>query len=135
LSVGAIVHYADIVQAVSKGITVDKNLNLYDLQSLTLQLSHLGQKGVDFRVVPALPKEIDAVAYVVALEPDASHLFTRIRDGKPLLGLGKEEPNTPLSEAQVTVRVFDANSGGKAQKAADYLAKSGFIVEPVQPAP
>jgi LCP family protein required for cell wall assembly len=134
LSVGAIFHYTDIIDAVSKGIVVDKNLSLYDLQDLTLQLSHLGQKGVDFRVVPAIPTEIDGVAYVEALEPDAAHLFTKIREGKPLGTLGKEEPNTPLSEAQVTVRVLDADSNGKAQKAADWLARSGFIVQPVEPA-
>lgn len=135
LSAGSIFHYADIVRAVGEDIVVDKGLNLYDLQDLTMRLSELGQKSVIFRVVPATPQEIDGVAYVVALQPDTRKLLERIREGKDIGALGKEEPNTPLSPATVEVRVLDDRSNGKAEEVAWYLKRSGFIVDPVEPAP
>jgi LCP family protein required for cell wall assembly len=135
LSVGAVTHLSALVDAVKHNLTYDKNLNLYSLQDLTIKLAQLGQKGVDFRVVPAVPVDIDGVSYVELVEPDASQLFERIRDGKRLLGYGREAPGTQISPANVTVRVFDANSGGQAAAVQAYLAQAGFNVGPVLPAP
>jgi LytR cell envelope-related transcriptional attenuator len=42
---------------------------------------------------------------------------------------------TTLSPAEISVRVYDASSNGKAQQVADYLQRAGFLVEPVETAP
>jgi LCP family protein required for cell wall assembly len=135
LSVGAVTHLTALIDAVKNNLIIDKNLNLYSLQDLTIKLAQLGQNGVDFRVVPAVPIDIDGVSYVELLEPNASQLFERIRDGKKLGSLGREAPGTPVSTANISIRVWDANSGGQAAAVAAYLAQAGFNVGPVLPAP
>jgi hypothetical protein len=134
MSAGAILHYPQIVKAISKDIVVDKRLNLYDLQDLTARLSKLGQRGVAFRVVPSRPKVIDGIDYVVATE-SAQELFRRIKGGERLGIIGMAQYLTSLSPAEVNVRVLDAQSNGKAQAVADYLQRAGFLVEPVEEAP
>jgi hypothetical protein len=43
--------------------------------------------------------------------------------------------STPLSPANVIVRVLDAHSGGKAAGIASFLQRAGFVVLPVEAAP
>ena len=86
-------------------------------------------------MVPATPVTIGGVDYVELVQPQASQLFQRIRQGRDLGNLGKEAPGTPLSPANIVVRVLDANSGGKAQAVASFLQRAGFVVLPVLPAP
>jgi LCP family protein required for cell wall assembly len=135
MSAGAILHYPEIVKAVSKDLVVDKRLNLYDLQDLTTRLSRLGQKSVIFRVVPALPTVIDGVDYVEAT-PGAEVLFDRVRTGaKDLSIYGRAQYLTDLSPAEISVRIYDSSSNGKAQQVAAYLQKAGFVVGPVESPP
>jgi LCP family protein required for cell wall assembly len=135
LSIGSVTHLPDLIDAVKDNLVIDKNLNLYSLQDLTIKLAELGQHGVDFRVVPAVPETIGDVAYVTLLQPNASDLFRKIREGKKLGSLGRESPGTPISPANVAIRIFDADSGGQAQEVAAYLSKAGFDVGPVLSAP
>jgi hypothetical protein len=125
------------VEAASKNLTTDAGLNLYDLQDLTRALASLGQKSVDFRVVPARPIEIDGLSYVEMITgpTGAEVLFRRIREGQGLGSIGREAPSTPISPANIEVHVLDANSGGAAERVADYLERAGFIVDTVEPAP
>src|SRR6266508_89952 len=78
LSLGAIFEYPAIVRAISDNLQIDKGLNLYSLQDLTRRLAELGQKSVEFRVVPATPTVINGISYVELKEPAASQLFDRI---------------------------------------------------------
>ena len=135
LSARAVLGINGLVRAVQENLVIDEHLNLYSLQDLTRKLSGVGHAGVAFRVVPAIPTFREGVAYVEAVEPDTSKLLYRIRTGKPLGKVGKEEPNTPISPANVTVRVYDANAGGRAQEVASYLQRAGFVVVATEPAP
>jgi LCP family protein required for cell wall assembly len=123
-----------LFNAVKDNLVVDDGLNVYDLQDLTRKLSGLGQGGVLFRVVPAVPQVINGVDYVVAT-PGATRLFRRIREGRSPGELGREQALTNLSPATVSVQVYDAGSGGSAAKVADYLERAGFQVRGVAPAP
>jgi len=75
------------------------------------------------------------VDYVQLIQPDATTLFSRILQGKRLGNIGVELPGTAVSPANITVRIFDANSGGKAQTVFTFLQQAGFVVLPVEPAP
>ncbi len=83
-----------------------------------------------FRVVPAVPSVEDGIAYVEMVEPRASELFRRIRDGGYLGGLGKQEPHNPVSPADIHVRILDA--GGPAREVQEYLGRAGFVVTGVE---
>lgn len=135
LSIGAIAHLPALLDAAQENLRMDDNLNLYSLQDLTRELARVGQRGVTFRIVPAVPVQIEGVDYVALLEPQASRLFQRMRDGRPLADLGRVAVLTPLSPANVTIRLFDADSRGKVDEVAEYLGRAGFVVPEVEPAP
>jgi LCP family protein required for cell wall assembly len=135
LSLGSVFKLPSLVKAVEKNLVIDENLNLYSLQDLTRRLAALGEKGVTFRVVPAVPVEIGGVSYIQMVQPQASKLFDRIRTGRPLGRLGVELAGTPLSPANITVRILDASSNGKAGQVMTYLQKAGFVVLAPEPAP
>jgi LCP family protein required for cell wall assembly len=134
LSLNAILHFQDLVQAVSDNLVVDDHLKLYDLQDLTRKLSALGQSGVFFRVVPAVPVDINGVSYVQAL-PQAQQMFDEIRKGGHLSSIGREQLQTNLSPAEIQVKVYDAGSNGQAAKVVSYLQDAGFVVLPLESAP
>jgi LCP family protein required for cell wall assembly len=135
LSVSAVTQLPRFITAAQQNLVIDENLNLYALQDLTIELARLGQKSVLFRVVPAVPVEVEGVDYVRLLEPDASRLFGRIGRGRPLGRYGQQATLTPITPANVTVRLLDANSGGRAARVAAYLERAGFLVPSIEPAP
>jgi LCP family protein required for cell wall assembly len=135
LSVSAVTHLPRFITAAEENLVVDENMNLYALQDLTIELARLGQKGVLFRIVPAVPLEIEGIDYLQLLEPDATTLFNRIRTGRPLGSFGRTATLTPITPANVTIRVLDANSEGRVDTVVTYLERAGFLVPPVEPAP
>lgn len=124
-----------IVNAVKDNLVIDQNLNLYSVQDLTRKLATVGQQGVTFRVVPAIPVLIGGVDYVQLQQPEARNLFAKIRRGQYLGVLGKEEPGSKVSPANITIRLEDAASGGKVQQVESFLKRAGFVVLPVTAAP
>jgi LCP family protein required for cell wall assembly len=134
-SANSITHYTAVVDAIKHNLVVDAHLNVFNLQDLAHRLEAIGQQGVDFRVVPAYPAVINGIDYVQLSQPDAGKCFKLIKAGKALGDLCKELPSTPVSPASVKVQIYDANSGGKAQGVAAFLAKSGFDVLPVTAPP
>ena len=134
LSFGVVLHFRSLIDAVQNNLVVDDKLNLYSLQDLTRKLSALGQRGVFFRVVPSVPAQVGGVDYVELL-PEATALFARIKAGKQLGSLGREAAQTNVSPASISVRVYDAGSGGQAQKVVTFLEDAGFVVLPLEPAP
>jgi LCP family protein required for cell wall assembly len=135
LSLGAFTKIFALAHAIQDNVKVDDKLNIDDLQELTNRMAQVGQRGVIFRVVPAVPVTLGGVDYVEAIQPQTDRLFNRILAGKRLGSLGLEEPLTPVSPADITVQVWDANSGGQAASVVTYLQKAGFIVLPMQAAP
>jgi hypothetical protein len=95
----------------------------------------IGQAGVDFRAIPAVPFVQNGVDYVRALEPETQEIFSRIKNGQRLFQLGKELPLTGMSPANIRVEVLDMNSNGRAQKIYNYLARAGFFMLKIRPAP
>ncbi len=135
LSIGSVFHLPELIKAVQKNLIVDENMNIYALQDLTRRLGKLGRRHVSFRIVPAVPVQVSGVDYLQLLQPQASRLFERMRDGRPLGSIGREAPLTPLSPANVTVQVLDADSHGRVAQVVQYLQRAGFVVLPVKPAP
>src|SRR5207249_8748029 len=106
--------------------TVD-NLKLADLLHLTRALQGVSTGAADFRAVPGHTTTLPSTGQsVVIADPPAKLLFKRLREGRPLGGIGKELALTPPSPANIKIRVYDAASGGKAARVNDYLQESGF---------
>jgi LCP family protein required for cell wall assembly len=135
LSANALFKLPKLIQAVQDNLVLDKGLDLYQLQDLTKQLSTLGQRGVTFRTVPAVPIQIGLEDFLRLEEPQAGALFEKIKDGKRLGDSGLKPLLTTISPANVTVQVLDANSGGAAQQVVTFLQQAGFVVKGLEPAP
>jgi hypothetical protein len=61
------------------------------------------------------------------VEPQANEMYHRILNNQPLGDLGKEQQDTPPSPANISVQVFDHNSGGNATTTLKTLQESGFL--------
>jgi LCP family protein required for cell wall assembly len=135
LSPGQIVHFVSVVPAVARNLYVDPGLqDLFELKYLADQLHGVNTGDADFRVVPTVPDDIYPngvyTSIVRMVQPQADELFKAIREGKPLGGLGKEQPDTPPSPANIKVAVFDNGNAGAAHRVFSIMERSGFDISP-----
>jgi anionic cell wall polymer biosynthesis LytR-Cps2A-Psr (LCP) family protein len=100
-----------------------------DLVYLVGQMRGLSTGAVEFRAVPGTNAMVGNSA-VVLMDPSAEQIFTAIRDGKPITGVGTQLEITPPSEANTTVAVIDAGGGEAAQQVEDTLTNAGFNISP-----
>jgi LCP family protein required for cell wall assembly len=135
ISAGSVMHIPALLKAIKHNVVIDQNLNVYALQDLMQHITVVGQAGVDFRAVPAVPFVQNGIDYVRALQPETQEIFSRIKEGQPLFKLGKELPSTGMTPANIRVEVLDMNSNGRAQKIYDYLSRAGFYMLKIRPAP
>ena len=135
ISAGSLIHLPALLHAIKHNVTIDQHLNVYALQDLMNEMDMQGQTGVDFRAIPATPFTQGGVDYVRALEPETTEIFSRIKHDQPLYQLGRELPLTGMSPANVRIQVYSLGSSSRADQIAGYLAKAGFNVLPVEPAP
>lgn len=134
LSPSQIVNLPGLVRPVAQNMVKDEGFPLLDIAYLAENLDGTNTGTADFRAVPTTPGwetlSNGLRASVVHLEPEAETLFDRLVDGKPLGELGKQQPSTLVSPANVTVSVHDANSGEKAQEVLTLLEQGGFDAVP-----
>ena len=133
LSTGEIVHLPSIVPAILRNLYVDPGLrDLTALKYLAGQLQGINTGDADFRVVPTRPENIYPngvfTSVVKMIQPQADQLFRDIRDNKPLGDLGKEQPDTPPSPANIKIEVFDNGNTSAARRVESIFARSGFDV-------
>jgi LCP family protein required for cell wall assembly len=121
-----LVHIASLVPALLKNLVVDPGLNPAELDYLAGQLNRVGTGNADFRVVPTVPGSEGSLSVVKLVEPQATQLFRRIRENRPLGDLGLASELTAPSPAVITTGVLDKRSGGVAQDVLDTLTKGGF---------
>lgn len=129
LSPSEIVKAPGLVSPVLASLHRDKGLLPGDLVYLVGQLRGISTGAVEFRAVPGV-SAMEGTKSVVQMDPSAKEIFTAIRQGKPITGVGTQLVDTPPSEANTTVAVIDANSGGKAAGVEDLLTQAGFDVAP-----
>jgi LCP family protein required for cell wall assembly len=85
---------SEVIQQAVENVRTDERLEGADLILLGQKLRELAQedpsgaRSLDFRVVPAVPRTIGEVAYVVPDPEEAEELFLRLADGRPLGHLG-----------------------------------------------
>ncbi len=122
-----VVKAPSLVSPVLENLRRDEGLLPSDLVYLVGQLRGLNTGAVEFRAVPGVAGW-EGTRAVVRVDPSATKIFAAIRDGLALGVAGTQLISTPPSEANTTVAVVDARSGGKASGVADVLADAGFDV-------
>jgi LCP family protein required for cell wall assembly len=135
LQPGELLRLPDLVPELLGNIVVDEGLNPAELVYLAGQLQDVGTEDADFRTVPSIPAGIyDAngtfLSIVRPIEPDASELFRRLREGRSLGDLGTELAQTAPSPANIVVSVVDKRAGDVAADVLGVLTDGGFNTSP-----
>ena len=133
LSPSEVTNLPALVKPVAENIVKDSDFKVLDIVELARQLRGVSTGAADFRAVPGVPKLIHPASFpsgisVVTLTPEAREMFRDLREGRPLGDLGKALEQTPISEANIEVTVYDKASGGSAQDVEKVLAEGGFNV-------
>lgn len=140
-SVGSVWRLPGLVTAAASNVTTDEDVSVTDLIDLGRELRGLaevdasGAPAVDLRVVPAVPRDVGGVSYVVAVQPDTRRLFRALREGLDLGDTGTEQALTPPSPGVIRVRVLSAGADARAAAVENLLRDAGFVVLPGGAAP
>ena len=123
------------VNAVSKGIKTDQNLDEGTLRGIANKLAGFKQSNVDFRVVPSAPKYIGGVSYVIHNTAQTKALFRALRDDSPLPSYGKTGASIPQPEDVSLVVLNGTTTSGLAADVRDHLRALGYKVRETGNAP
>lgn len=129
LSPSRLLGLTNLVPDLLGNIVVDEGLrNPAELVYLAGTLQGVNTGAADFRSVPSVPEGItvdgEYLSVVRAVEPDATRLFRRIAEGRPLGDLGRNLPQVPPSPANIAVVVAGPNEA--AAPVFDVLTEGGF---------
>ena len=135
LSPGELLRLPTLVPELLGNLVVDEGLrNPAELVYLAGTLDGVNTGAADFRSVPSVPggEYVNGqyLSIVRAVEPQASQLFRRIEEGRPLGDLGAELSSTPPSPANIVVQVVDKQAEIIATDAFDVLTEGGFETSP-----
>jgi LCP family protein required for cell wall assembly len=141
LSVSSLVRLPSLVALATENVTTDDRLSaaqiLYygDKLRELAQFDPTGARTVDLRVVPSVPRDIEGVSYVVAVQPEASKLFRALELRRRLGDLGTVQALTNVSPGVIEVWVLDTGDPDAAALAESRLRRAGFIVRGIREAP
>jgi LCP family protein required for cell wall assembly len=125
-----LLHFQSVVPQLLDNVIVDEGMNVAELVYLAGLLEGVGTDNADFRSVPGTPGWEGSLSVVHAIEPDATELFNRIREGKPLGDLGLELAGVAPSPANIVTAVVDRGAGTLASEILQTLTEGGFNTSP-----
>jgi LCP family protein required for cell wall assembly len=129
-----LVRLPSLVPELFENLFVDEGMNPAELAYLAGTLRDVGTEDADFRSVPSIPATLSTssglLSIVKAVEPDATELFRRLRNGQPLGELGLELPGVAPSPANIVVSVLNRDAGAVAANVYNTLTEGGFNTSP-----
>ena len=111
-----------LTEDVATNLTTDDGLEVATMLGLSGEMRQVVGAGVPMATVPAYPRRIDGVEFMVAYRPGAEAMFADLRAGRPL-----PEPGTRDEREETTVAVY---AGGRSEGAGivrQTLAFGGFL--------
>ena len=112
---------SQLVEDVSTNVTTDEDLGIGQMVRLADEARGVVADGLPMTTVPAYPRRIDGIDFMIPYGPGAEALFQTLRDGEPVESRGSRD------ERDETVVVVQ--SGGRGDAAAivrSTLAFAGF---------
>jgi LCP family protein required for cell wall assembly len=113
-----------LTEDVTDNLTTDDGLEVDMMLGLAGEMRQVVGDGVPMATVPAYPRRIDGVEYMMAYRPGAEAMFESLRAGRPL-----PEPGTRDERMETTVAVFSAGHVEGAHNVRQTLTWGGFLVE------
>ncbi len=111
-----------LVEDVAGNLETDEELGLTSMIGLADEARQVVAGGIPMTAVPAYPRTIDGVYYVVAYGPGAEAMFDRIRDGEPIQDRGTRE-----ERRETVVSVWSGGRASEQQIVIDTLSFGGFL--------
>lgn len=135
LSPGELLRLPTLVPELLDNLVVNEGLrNPAELVYLAGTLDGVNTGAADFRSVPSTPAGtyVDGqyLSIVKSIEPQATQLYERIEQGKPLGDLGRQLASIPPSPANIVVTVVDKGAGTVATDMLAVLTEGGFDTSP-----
>ncbi len=110
-----------LTEDLASSMTVDQRLGTGQMLSLADELRGVLGAGMPMTSIPAYPRTIDGIDYLVAYQPGAQALFGDLRSGRPLADRG-----TPEDRDETVATIISAGSLGAAGIVESTLFWSGF---------
>ncbi len=110
-----------LTEDVASALTTDDQLQLTQMLGLADELRGVVSDGMPMTTVPAYPRRIDGIDYMVPYGPGAEALFEQLRVGQPVAGRGDRD-----EREDTLVAVFDAGRLGAAGIVDSTLRFGGF---------
>lgn len=111
-----------LTEDLTDNLTTDDGLEVDTMLGLAGEMRQVVADGIPMATVPAYPRRIDGVEYMMAYRPGAEAMFERLRDGRPL-----PESGTRDERMDTTVAVFSGGRGEGAYNVRQTLAWGGFL--------
>ena len=132
-SVGTLVNLPRLYQLVEAGaraVDTDRDLSIGQMRRIAFSLRNLEPERLDTRTVPAVPRTIDGVAFVVAIEEEAEELFRAFREARVAPDdLGTEDLQEITIADVPPVQILNGSGvAGVAASATEFLEGRGFEV-------
>ncbi len=123
-----------LADALKGGFTVSKKVDVGLARSIAAKLASVGERNIDFRIVPNDPRYIGGVSYVVARSDSTRRLFDAIAADAPLPRVGLTGASVPKPK-DVLLDIYNgAGKTGLATTQAARLKQRGFRTRYVQTA-
>jgi LCP family protein required for cell wall assembly len=110
-----------LVEDVSTNVTTDDDLDLGQMLGLADELRGVVAEGLPMTTVPAYPRRIDGIEYMIAYEPGAEALFDALRDGEPVAERGSRDERD-----ETRVAIVSGGRDGAAEIVRATLGFAGF---------
>lgn len=110
-----------LTEDVASALTTDDQLQLTQMLGLADELRGVVRDGMPMTTVPAYPRTIDGIDYMIPYGPGADAMFEQLRAGQPVAGRGDRG-----ERADTLVAVFDAGRIGAAGIVDSTLRFGGF---------
>jgi len=115
-----------IVENVSRNVTTDAQLRVSTMAGLTDELRTVVGAGLPMTTVPAYPRRINGVEFMVAYGPGARALYAEMLGERPVFDRGSRDEKRRIAVGVVTVAGSDATTvvAGTLQWAGFTVARS-----------
>lgn len=110
-----------LVEDVAGNVTTDEQLGVAEMRGLAGELRDVVRQGVPMTTVPAYPRTIDGIDYVIAYGPGARSMFEDVRAGRPL-----DDRGTRQQRDETRVALWSTGLGRAATLVNDTLVWAGF---------
>lgn len=110
-----------LVEDLASNVATDDNLGVTTMIGLADEMRTVVQQGVPMTTVPAYPRRIDGIDYMVAYRPGTEALVDDLRSGRPLATRGSREQRD-----ETIVALYNGGRPAGAEIVRATLAFAGF---------